>query len=181
MKPGSVPTDRIGPIVDELIQERWPHGSGIEVLAEKVGCDWKTIANVIEREHEGVDFDLADALLCALGRPDIWRGRLADLYLEMPLLEQCQAPGCNIKFAIGVDRLGRPKQQRYCSPQCNHAAYKIRSGRNQRRLVAAHRDQSKRCRNGHVRTPENTKTLYDGRRTCRVCFNASRRVERTAA
>lgn len=164
MKPGNVPTEHLGPIVAELIAERWPQGGGVEVLAEKVGCDYKTVENVVKQTHEGVDFDLADKLLCALGRVDMWRGVLADVYLEMQFVETCALPGCGKTFP--EQQIGRAK--RYCSKNCGYLGQRVKRG------VATGERLRKRgmCLKGHRLTPDNVRITKRGDgvlRTCRTC------------
>lgn len=85
MKSSLIPIDEIGPVIGELIMERWPHGDGYEVLAEKVGCDPSTIYNVVLVERDSADFNLIDELLCALGRVDMWRGKFSSVYYKADL------------------------------------------------------------------------------------------------
>lgn len=181
MKPGSVPTSRVGPILDRLIKKRWPYSeedveasqgelsSGQVILAEKVGCDPTSIANIVAQKHETVDFDLADRLFCALGYPGVWRGELLDVYEDLGLLERCAHPNCSVQFTP-PSHGGRRK--RYCSQSCAN------SGRRGNRRIKhfkgkAQKAHSIKCRNGHLRTPESTITLKSGRIRCRICNNAT--------
>lgn len=179
MRPGNVPTARVGPILEKLIQDRWPYSeedaesSGIPtgqvVLAGKVGCDPTTIAKIIAQENAGADFDLVDRLFCALGRPDVWRGELLDIYEGMRLLERCAHPDCSAQF---LQPSHGCRRKRYCSQACAD------SGRRGYRRIKhfkgrAQRKHSAKCRNGHQRTPENTITLKSGRIRCRICNNAT--------
>lgn len=179
MKPGRVPTTRIAPILETLIKDRWPYSdedadssgipTGQAVLSGKVGCDTTTIAKIIAQENAGVDFDLADRLFCALGRPDVWRGELLDLYEGMTILEKCRRDGCSVSY---VPRMGGPSGfQRYCSRRCRQMA--------NLKAVGKVKDATKRnlktsCRNGHKRTPENT--ANDG--ACRICDRAAQKRKR---
>lgn len=173
MKPGNVPTAAVGPLIAELIAERWPHGGGFNVLAEKVGCDEATIEGIVRQECEGCDFDLADKLLCALGRPDAWRGVLADVYLEMPLFERCECPGCTATF------VSHPKgrRKRFCSSACRGNAHQQAHGVSSRRRKQGWGGV---CKGGHRRTKENTLHEINGRgntvRRCRDCRRASWRA-----
>ena len=97
MRAGHVPTERIAPVLTLLIRESWPHGGGMDVLAEKVGCDPEAIAGIIHRENPGVTFDLADRLICALGRWDMWHGELEDIY-PIKFMETCALPSCGKQF-----------------------------------------------------------------------------------
>lgn len=146
MKPGSVPTARVGPIIGELVAERWPHGGGFEVLGEKVGCDSSAIEAIVRQDNLGVKFDLADRVLCALGRPDIWQGQLADLYHSVSLVDREDAPlptdGGEFRCGhprtpenIAVDRKGDLWVGFRCR-ECRNANRR-KSRANQRAMVAA--------------------------------------------
>lgn len=180
MKPGNVPTTRVAPILESLINDRWPYSdddvlavgdlaSSYAILADKAGCDPTTITKIIAQKYEGVDFDLADRLFCALGRPDVWRGELLDVYEGMQILERCAHPDCSVCFA---PPLHGGRRKRYCSQSCAD------SGRRGLRRIKHFRGRaqlkhSAKCRNGHLRTPENTIHLQSGRIRCRVCNNAT--------
>ena len=109
MKPGSIPTETVAPKLAMLIRDRWPHGGGLDVLAEKVGCDVSALEGVLAQDSPGVAFDLADALFCALGRPMEDVG-LGDIYWAFDLEGEasrdyipkghlrCQRTGCGKIF-----------------------------------------------------------------------------------
>lgn len=175
MNPGYVPTDVVGPIVAELVRERWPHGDGIDVLAEKVGCSYDAIDGIIRQQNKSCEFGLADALLCALGRPDLWRGPLADIYLGLSFAtdrsvrmvpkghQRCARDGCSTTFPT-VRKRGYSRRV-YCSDRCTQIASRVRVGK-QRRASQGRRFV---CRNGHERTPESVEILKNGTRRCRIC------------
>ena len=175
MKPGNVPTSRIGPLLGDLIRDRWPHNGGIEVLAEKVGCDWTAIEGIIKGVHEGVSFDLADKLFCALGRVDVWQGQLKDVYDNTQLLERCANPGCESMFV--PDSHSGPTRRKYCSHACLWSAYNQRRGKT-KRVIKRHRSGGfiRVCKNGHRRTPETTATRVDGKRECLLCKREAARA-----
>lgn len=90
VKAGNVPTDRVGPLIKELVEERWPEWrrgfeepGGLEILAEKIGCTPDAIDNIIRQAWPGAQFNLVDRIFCALGRPDLWWGVLNDVYLAV--------------------------------------------------------------------------------------------------
>ena len=62
------------------------------------------------------------------------------------------------------------------NPPCVNPAHMevVTRGENARREA----DRRTECRNGHPWIPENIRQFRDGRRTCRVCFNAARRARR---
>lgn len=148
-----------------LIRERWPHGGGIDVLAEKVGCDWGTIAGIIDQDNPGVSFDLADKLISTgLGRWDIWHGALADIY-PTKFMETCALPGCGKTFP---EYHRGPFRKRYCSKKHQRAS----------RWSCHHR--VRRCRKGlHKMTPENTYILRNNGREYKQCRACKLEYQRT--
>lgn len=191
MKPGSVPTARVAPILRALIKDRWPYSredvfsvsdlvGGYTVLADKVDCDPTTIERIVEQKNEGVDFDLVDRLFCALGRPDVWRGELLDVYQEMEFVQRCALHSCSKTFP----EKWNARRKLYCSVNCRTlAAHVARGSRPGDRFLAKGYCQSGR----HKMTPENTRTHSDGSRYCRECdrekksarnarYNAKRRA-----
>jgi len=169
LKPGNVPTAIIGPKLAMLIRDRWPHGGGIVVLAEKVGCDPSAIEAVIEQINSGVSFDLADKMFCALGRPMEDVG-LGDIYWSVEFRETCASPVCNRTFSE-LHRGDKPKS--YCSKKCSDMAYNIRNGRGSGTTA------KNTCWKGHKLTPENS-VRQNGRRICRTCKNERQRLWRAA-
>jgi hypothetical protein len=171
IKPGNVPTARVGPILDALIRERWPYGGGHEILAEKVGCEQSTIATIIEQQWEGVEFDLADSLLCALGRWDIWHGALEDIY-PTKFMETCALSSCGKRFP----EFKRGHLKRYCSKKCQlHAATARHRGIGENRFRARGYCWSGR----HRIVGDNKATRKDGTSYCRAC-DREKKVARNA-
>lgn len=173
MKAGNVPTAEVGPVIAQLIEERWParrrpEGEewGLSILAEKVGCHPDALDAIVRQESEGVGFDFVDKILCAFGRPDLWVGALSDIYPQR-FLETCALPSCGRRFP---ERGSGPNRKRYCSKACSGLAWMVKKGeRTGDRNVR--RGRFRRC--GHKMTPDNTKHIRhrDGRvgRTCREC------------
>lgn len=165
MKQGSVPTHLVGPLISELIRDRWPQGGGIEVLAEKVGCDYSAIESIIAHTNPGAGFDFVDRIFCALGRPDIWRGKLISIYEDLIFVQTCAVPSCDKTFP--EKKSGHVK--RYCSARCATLAHGIRDGR----CTGDRLRQKGYCLKGHKLTPENTRIekRKDGRsgRICKTC------------
>jgi hypothetical protein len=149
----------VGPLVARLVEERWPDAGGYEVLGEKVGCHPDTVEGIIKQHNPGVDFDLADKLLAALGRPDLCP------YPES-FWQTCDSPLCSRRFREWR-RWDRAK--RYCSKRCAVQAWKIAHG-----VLTGNRLRN-RCFRGHEFTPENTIVRPNGSRLCRTCRNARRR------
>jgi hypothetical protein len=171
---GNIPTARFGPVIAELIRDRWPHGGGYDVLAEKVGCDRDAIDGIVRQTYPGVGFDLADRLLCGVGRYDMWHGVLEDIY-PTKFMATCAIHSCNVQFPES-SKSGRPKI--YCSPACCRLAYKIRQGE-----APGHRHVKRnRCFRGHKLEGDNlmVNRTADGKekRQCREC---KRVVARAAA
>jgi hypothetical protein len=158
VKTGNVPTERIAPILYTLIRERWPHGGGLEVLSEKVGCDATAIAGIIDKQNEGVAFDLADRLLCALGRWDIWHGELEDIY-PTKFIETCALPSCNKTFP---ERRSGPHIKRYCSYRCMDLGRQVKAGR----ATGERLRQRGYCLKGHK---------LNGQRQCVICRREQRK------
>lgn len=165
MRAGSVPTARIGPIIERLVRERWPYGNGQEVLAEKIGCDESAIWNVVNQTNPGTSFDLADQLLCALGRWDMWHGELADIY-PTKFIETCRNPMCNKKFP---ERGNGRRKRLYCGRKCRQLHHLIKQGK------ATGMKAAGRCHRGHRLTQDNILKRPDGKRECRECSTANRR------
>ena len=165
MKPGNVPTAKVGPILGDLIRDRWPHGNGVDVLAEKAGCDWTAIEGIVKGVHEGVSFDLIDKLFCCLGRVDLWQGVLKDVYDSVVFVQTCNLHSCSKTFP---ESKPRNQLQRYCSPACRSLAQKVRRGEK----PGDRFQQRGKFRCGHKMTPENSvpvKTAVGLKRTCRTC------------
>lgn len=152
----------------------------IEVIADKAHMSYDTLWTWVTKPEHGlsIEFDAADRVLCALGLWTWWYSRFSEYYEAVNLnVQQCACDGCLTTFETRTDTLGRPVFQLYCSPQCRHAAFKLREGRNQQRLAKSQRgnvgrpvgSQSLVCRNNHVRTPKNTKRRKDGRTECMIC------------
>lgn len=170
MRAGHVPTSRIGPVLERLVRERWPHGGGIQVLADKAGCDETAIETIIRQENPGCAFDLADALLCGAGGQGAWWGELRDVYYGIEFVETCALPSCGKTFA---ESLRSGKRKRFCNDNCRSLYHKMQAG-----LATGHRHvQRGRCFKGHKMTPENTmlNRQPDGsaKKQCRACRLAS--------
>lgn len=172
VKDGNVPTARVAPIIAELIEERWPESrrgpdeaGGKEILAEKIGCAEDTIDSLVRQAYEGVSFDLADRIFCALGRPDLWIGVLADIY-PTKFRETCANPMCNKKFP---ERGGGARRRLYCGRKCRQLHHLIKQGK------ATGMKAAGRCHKGHRLSPDNIIKRPDGKRECRECSIAGRR------
>lgn len=172
VRPGNVPTARVGPIMAELIADRWPERQcpngeewRISILAEKIGCHYDSIDNITRQVHPGAGFDLVDRLFCALGRPDVWWGILADIY-PTTFWETCALSSCGKRFPESR-RSG--KRKRFCSDNCRSLYWKTQTGE----ATGLRMVQRGKCFKGHKMTPENTlrNRQPDGsyKKQCRKC------------
>ena len=170
MKPGNVPNALIAPKLDMLIRDRWPHGNGPVILAEKVGCDESAIRLIIEQRHDGTAFDFADRLFCAVGRPMEDVG-LGDVYWSVEFRETCALHSCGKTFP---ERSNGRTRKRYCSSRCATLGNAVAQGR-----ATGDRLRGKgKCLKGHAFTKENTilKTRNGYvERQCRECKRATQR------
>lgn len=65
-------------------------------LAERANIARDTLGSYLSGERNSVEFDVADRLLIAIGRVDLWRGRLLEYYENVDLTWQtCACPGCS--------------------------------------------------------------------------------------
>lgn len=153
----------------------------LTMICERQGLDYATIAKVIYRWKNpecldgalrSLDFDTADKLLCGAGMFDVWRTDLLDYYLRVDLTwKKCECPGCENWF--------KPHPQsgrKYCSKSCSDSAWNQAHGRTHRTVKALRKRSSKKCRNGHERTPENTRVRENGKKECLICARASNRA-----
>lgn len=170
MRAGHIPTAEVGPILERLIRERWPHGGGYGVLAEKAGCDQSAIEGIAEQIYEGVSFDLADKLFCALGQPMEHVG-LADLYWSATFTETCALHSCNRSFR---EKFNGRTRKRYCSPRCATLANAVKQGR----ATGDRLREKGMCLKGHRMTPENTITKQRHGRTEHQCRECKRTTQR---
>ena len=165
IKSGSVPTAAVGPVIAQLVEERWParrrpEGEewGYSILAEKVGCSWDTIGTIVRQSNEGVGFDLVDKLLCALGRPDLWTGALEHIY-PWKFTETCAIPSCSRSFP----EYHRGTRRIYCSRRCMELGQGMKKG-----YCTGQRFRKRGyCLKGHKLTPENRVGPNNGCRTCK--------------
>ena len=165
IKPGNIPTASIAPTLAMLIRDRWPHGGGNVVLAEKVGCDGSAIESIIAQECPGASFDLVDALFCALGRPMEDCG-LGDVYWSARFVETCASPVCGKTFPEKA--LGPSRRKKFCSKRCKDLEEKIRKG------AATGVRRRNLCNRGHRLTPDNIWLKPNGGRQCKTCAYARR-------
>lgn len=170
MKAGNVATAEVGPILERLVRERWPHDNGCEMLSQTVGCDESAVRSVMEQRHEGVAFDFADRLFCALGQPMEHVG-LADTFWTVEFRETCALHSCSHTFK---ERFNGPTRKRYCSPRCATLGNAVKQGR----ATGERLRQKGMCLKGHRMTPENTIVKERNGRAeyqCRECKRTKQR------
>jgi len=155
MRAGHVPTAVVGPLVAQLVEERWPWGDGYSVLAEKAECDESAIRQVVEQRYQGVQFDLADRLLTRLGRPDL---------VPMPktFVETCRVPSCHHQFH---ERMPGGNVKRSCSTRCGSVWQAMQKGKGTGQRLR----QRGYCLRGHRMVGENVRVDKRGQRQCRTC------------
>lgn len=146
-------------------------------LAQKAGLGEDTINKWLFRlgtpeEPQSFAFDDVDRLFVAMGKVHLWRGEYIE-YLERVDLRWtlCACPGCEVMFDASQGPQEGPTVRRYCSRACATSAAKQRTGATSRRVKVY--NSPKKCRNGHAKTPENTKTRPDGRKECIICARAA--------
>lgn len=136
----------------------------------------------VGRKPKWVDFDLADQVICALGRVDFWRNELEHIYLSVRLKDKstfrgrkaargsrrCARTGCSNIF---VPRKGG-HPQRFCSPVCkytHHSAERRGSRSRENRRYDT-------CPAGHDRSPENSRVVQHKSGQveirCKICERA---------
>lgn len=145
-------------------------------IAHRSGIPYDTLVTYMGAGRiQSIDFNTADALLCAMDKHEYWRGPdLCDIYYGVDLTwETCACNGCERNFQPGFDSLGRPKHTIYCSSACRVSAWKQNHGRNTKRMSASKRDLRTHCRNGHKRS----EVGVDARGTCLQCLS-DRRTEK---
>lgn len=78
MIPALIPTERLGPLLLDWIDE--DEGRTRRVLSELSGVPERRIYAVLSGEQRFVQFDTADRLLCGMDVVEEWHLSLADLY-----------------------------------------------------------------------------------------------------
>lgn len=150
-----VPLETLVPVLEELIEDRYREHTWEEArfdLAEKTGYSERSIDGVMTKRRKTCDFDFADKLMCALGRPDLWRVEpLVDIYLHIDLVTppaDRHAPGEPSMLERGYCSYGhelRSKKDVYVRPtgqiECilckRRRAQQYRDRKKEARLAAA--------------------------------------------
>lgn len=156
-----------------LAEDDRPQHEVLLVLSDKSGVPYDTLETFLLKpdRSESIEFDTADEILCACRCWNWWYTRYEDIYKGVNLnLRQCAHPDCSVWFAIPASKQGGRKE--YCSTACANSHKKGNRRVKHFRGKAQRGDHSRKCRNGHERTPENTIRLKSGKIRCRVCNNA---------
>lgn len=149
-------------------------------ICERQGLNYATIARLLykyrhnEVETQSLDFNTADRLLCGMFMWDEWYSDevLNEWYHTVDLTwKQCELDDCQVMF-----RYFPRSHRKYCSRSCRDSASNIATGRTHRTVKALREHNSKKCRNGHTRTEENTFTRANGKTECRLCMRATNRA-----
>lgn len=195
-----LPARLVAPYVNKWLEEP---GRLVESLCDRTdNLGWRVDERILLHIRQGVGnctFDIADRLLCATENVEAWRADAElSVYYDMPLSEvspwskgeRSAKPGRKVRCARkGCSNVWEPKQGRghkstgptrkkYCSESCSSMAYAYRSGKRPTPSASPQGVASERCRNGHLRTMDNTATSKaTGKRYCRDC--AKDRAART--
>lgn len=162
--------------------------AAIYLLAERADMHGDTLQKIVVGRSKTIDFDVADRLLCVLGKADCWRGELQEVYAQAKLddgrkqrttvkpskAKRCARRGCSVQF---VPSKHGPKQ-RFCSNACRNSAWKLSKGMKTGPRGPGRSLEAFACRNHHERTPENTGTNSRGHRYCLTCHRDSMRRQR---
>lgn len=185
-----IPSALIAPYVARCVLAE----DGCYGLAERAGVS----REVVERlaydncRNDALLFDVADRLMCAMNLPHYWWEvpELAEVYYSDEAFvvtaghfsapeRVCARVGCSNEVVGRKDKI-------YCGESCAAMASAVRLGKRPRKSESAFRSRDGKgghvCRNGHERTPENTRVTEDGRRECRECVRErSRRAYKNNA
>src|SRR3990167_6680115 len=151
-------------------------------LLEPVFSHEAEIRQFMAGKYEEIEFNTADRLLCRLNLVHLWTTdpEFMYMYWRLPLKglgrvqpppghARCKRVGCSNLFKQHT--YGSPKK--YCSVICKNQEYKRRHGMIKTEQLGPNRKLSlMRCRNGHIRTHENTK-IVRGKRRCLECHAAT--------
>lgn len=145
------------------------------VVAERAGVPYSTLCTWVgdPMRTSSLPFGVADELLCACDLYHLWWGELNDYYEHVDLTWRlCDCPGCEVWFKPVRDASGATAP-RYCSKACRTSAAKQREGTTTSRRKK-YNGTRMTCRNGHRKTPENTK-IHHGREECSECAREAAR------
>ena len=184
-----IPAEPVVAVIRDYLgaEERKVNGSfraetSIYLLAERADMHGDTLQKIVSGRNKTIDFDVADRLLCVIGKADMWYGELRDVYAEAMFDDDlprraakasgekvCARRGCSETFVPPKLRPG----QKYCSTTCCGAAFWQRKHKVKTRLRGKGRHlEAHVCKNGHERTAENTE-IKNGVRRCLICKRKS--------
>lgn len=176
-----IPAERLLPHIERYLAEyETQEGYGVQRMEPKTCLAFHarmkvdTLSKILNRRTKTLDFNMADRLLCAMNRPQLWWEDLADLYysvdLSAPITAPIPAKEGRICARAGCSNAFVPKMPwgRYCSTACRASVQRAR--RQQRRGVTQrYGTRYGTCPKGHDRSPENVYVRPDGHVSCRVC------------
>lgn len=184
---GHVPVERVRAFLDETLHLEgyfgYEHDALLPLLRMWGVSDrmWKKLS----RGEGWMEFNVADKMLCLLGLQGRWREDLEDIYLLVNLdahqharvvpagHHRCERAGCSSVFSV----TGRRQHKRFCCDTCRSSEHQLKTGTTTTSVRGpGRRLESLRCRNGHERTEENTRTFERDGKTitdCRICQRAS--------
>lgn len=101
---------------------RFHYMSGTGVLAREAGISEDSLYRYTMGRYKWMKFDVADRLLCAMNRVDLWHSELSDIYWTVPLYDKtkCENPDCS-EPPVKIKDVG----SRWCSQRCRHLSQKL--------------------------------------------------------
>ncbi len=194
LAPNRIPAEPVIAVLNEHLgsDAGWSLGEPadtLETLADRADMHKNTLERMLNGRSATIDFDMADRLLCAAGKSNLWWGPLREVYetasLSPPLgphvvgrasgARTCARHGCSVTFIP-------PKKapyKRFCSSTCKAVDWKQRKNGVKSRIRGPGRVlEAYECRNGHVRTPKNTGINCRGTRYCLICHRERTREHR---
>lgn len=177
--PRRIPTKVIVPFIQEYLNayqmdEETSTVGPVQVLADRAGLHSDSLRNYLGYRKQTMDFDMADRLICAIGRPMLWRSELLEWYERVDLSDPPKPPppkyGLIRCFRPGCTQMFEPKMPwaKYCSKACKAS---VQGNRRRRKKGVPTRYGTRwgTCPRGHDRSEENVYVRRNGSITCRVC------------
>jgi hypothetical protein len=174
LEKGRVPAKiAVDALLDYLAESDRDMHTDLLALSDRSGVPYDTLETMAIKpdRSSSMEFDVADNILCATRLWTRWRSHYEEYYYGTNLnLRQCAHPDCLVWFEIPATDAGGRKE--YCSTACANSHKRGNRRVKHFRGKAQRGEHSKKCRNGHERTPETTIHLKSGKIRCRLCNNA---------